>query len=917
MSNDHFYTTSLAERNNAVANLGYLAEGTACLVLAAPPPGPVPFYRFWSGGATDHFYTASFTEGANANNNLGYSAEGIAGYLSATQDAGTVPLFRMYSGAGTDHFYTTNAAERDNAVQHLGFSDEGIAGYVRTGAAPGYTPLYRAYSGNAVDHFYTTNAAERDNAVKNLGYADEGVACWIATDPPAGQRPLYRAYRPASNDHFYTMDIGELNNATNKLGYRAEGIAAYTYPDEAVGRFALRRAFQPATGDHFYTTSYPELQNAVANLGYKDEGVAAYVPATKIAGAVPFYRAVQGRQWSYLAHAPTFNVSTMLLLTDGSVMCQDGGSNNWWKLVPDAFGSYVNGTWQQLASMHQTRRYYASAVLADGRVFVAGGEYSDAGGDTNTAEIYDPTTNAWTVIQAPTNTAVMPPVAWNQIGDAPCAVLANGHVLMGSIGTQQTAIYDPTANSWTLTGNKGSVSSEETWTLLRDGSVLTADCANHPHAERYVPGTNTWSAAGQCVNDLVQAGSIEIGPAVLLPDGTVFAMGATGRTGIYTPPTGAAPQGTWAAGPDFPVDANNLRFEAKDAPGVLQPNGRVLVAAGPNSDANTGGYPTPTHLYEYDGDTLYQVADPSNAGGVPYNTRMMLLPTGEVLFANESTTVAVFTPHGGPDPSWAPTITNVPDPLTTGTDVVIHGRQFNGLSQAVSYGDDCASATNYPIARLRNVASGRVHYARTSKHSTMAVATGAADVSTTMHVPVMEDGPADLQVIANGIASAPVRVQVIAGPVTEDLIPINWNNVVAQWTGTSWRVTDGKSSILDFGTNQAGAVLAAQLIRAYRFDQQGFVGRPAPADKLMMYFLVGGQSPVGPQPGEDAIPFNFDSVTTQYNNGWCVVASGSILLNFGANYTAALTAERVILKHGFRYQCFVARPHAPMMYFRK
>ena len=44
-----------------------------------------------------------------------------------------------------------------------------------------------------------------------------------------------------------------------------------------------------------------------------------------------------------------------------------------WK--PDSHGSYVDGTWTRLASMHEPRLYYASAVLPDGDVFVAGGEY--------------------------------------------------------------------------------------------------------------------------------------------------------------------------------------------------------------------------------------------------------------------------------------------------------------------------------------------------------------------------------------------------------------------------------------------------------------------------------------------------------------------------------------------------------------
>jgi len=88
----------------------------------------------------------------------------------------------------------------------------------------------------------------------------------------------------------------------------------------------------------------------------------------------------------------------MLLLTDGSVMCQEQGGLNWKKLIPDAHGSYVNGTWVNLAPMHHTRRYYASAVLRDGRVFVSGGEYSDAGSETNKTEIYDPVTDTWTEI---------------------------------------------------------------------------------------------------------------------------------------------------------------------------------------------------------------------------------------------------------------------------------------------------------------------------------------------------------------------------------------------------------------------------------------------------------------------------------------------------------------------------------------
>jgi hypothetical protein len=39
------------------------------------------------------------------------------------------------------------------------------------------------------------------------------------------------------------------------------------------------------------------------------------------------------------------------LLTDGTVVVQGGGCSDWWKLTPDSSGSYVKGTWKQLASL--------------------------------------------------------------------------------------------------------------------------------------------------------------------------------------------------------------------------------------------------------------------------------------------------------------------------------------------------------------------------------------------------------------------------------------------------------------------------------------------------------------------------------------------------------------------------------------
>ena len=71
-----------------------------------------------------------------------------------------------------------------------------------------------------------------------------------------------------------------------------------------------------------------------------------------------------------------------ILLTDGTVMLADNGCQDWWKLTPDEFGNYVNGTWTQLASLPggYSPFYHSSAVLPDGRVIIEGGEYNFSNG---------------------------------------------------------------------------------------------------------------------------------------------------------------------------------------------------------------------------------------------------------------------------------------------------------------------------------------------------------------------------------------------------------------------------------------------------------------------------------------------------------------------------------------------------------
>ncbi len=448
--------------------------------------------------------------------------------------------------------------------------------------------------------------------------------------------------------------------------------------------------------------------------------------------------------WQRVTAAAPFGANgggTALLMTDGTVMIQDNEAG-WYSLAPDNTGNYVNGTWTTKASLpnHYGPLYFASAVLADGKLIVNGGEYNffrDA--ETNQGAIYDPLTNVWTPVQ--------PPQGWASVGDAQSVVLPNGTYTIGNCCTNLQAEYNESSSTWTQIGKgKADENSEEGWTLLPGGNVLDANVFDAPNTELFDPAKAVWSAAGHTPVNLTAA--YEIGPQVLRPDGSVLVVGATGATAIYS----AA--GKWTAGPNLPV-IDGKQVDIADGPATLLTNGNVLMAA------SAGIYASPSYFFIFNGKTLTQIPGPPNApNNSSYNYRLLMLPTGQVLETDGSDDVEIYTPKTHPKVSYAPVIGSVPTTLVHAKTYKISGKYFNGVSQANAYGDDAQAATNYPLVAITNAATGHVFFARTHDHSSMAVRS-TATVSTNFDVPAnIETGPSTLVVVTNGIQSSPVSVTI-------------------------------------------------------------------------------------------------------------------------------------------------------------
>jgi hypothetical protein len=281
------------------------------------------------------------------------------------------------------------------------------------------------------------------------------------------------------------------------------------------------------------------------------------------------------------------------------------------------------------------------------------------------------------------------------------------------------------------------------------------DVWNGTNSELYNPSTGSWTSAGSTVQPIIDTTCHEVGPAVLRPEGSVFATGGNGNTAIYN--TSSL---TWSAGPSFPSG-----LSIADGPAAVLPDGNVLVDSSPTPVLTPSGcmWPDGSQFFEFNGTGLTPVAAPPRASLDPsYVGRMLVLPTGQVLFTDGSSDVEIYTPSGTYNFVWQPTISTYPSNITVGASwYPITGTQLNGLSQGAMYGDDAQSATNYPLVRITNNSTGHVFYAFTHNHSTMGVATGGVNESTLFDPPSnLELGLSTLVVVANGIPSAPVTVNV-------------------------------------------------------------------------------------------------------------------------------------------------------------
>ena len=182
------------------------------------------------------------------------------------------------------------------------------------------------------------------------------------------------------------------------------------------------------------------------------------------------------------------------------------------------------GEWHQATPTNESDQDQSIVLLGDGRVLIV---------RSDSVEVYNPSTDTWTLTTMPADVLVLRPVS---------IALNDGRVLITGTLSYDPAtamiigavIYDPHTDTWTPTGPMTHARMSHTLTLLPDGRVIAVGGEDplpqdsfqpviYSTTEIYDPNANSWSP-GPNLSEPRSSHS-----ATLLPDGRIFLVGGIGQ----------------------------------------------------------------------------------------------------------------------------------------------------------------------------------------------------------------------------------------------------------------------------------------------------------------------------------------------------------------------------------------------------
>ncbi|MGH9502144.1 MAG: Ig-like domain repeat protein [Terriglobales bacterium] len=281
--------------------------------------------------------------------------------------------------------------------------------------------------------------------------------------------------------------------------------------------------------------------------------------------------------WNAMTDARS--AASAVLLSDGRVLIAGGSNANGPTASADLFRA--DGVFSAAAAMHSPRSNHTATLLGDGRVLVTGGTTS-GGGITNSAEIYDPGSDSWTV--AGTMLDARAGHSASSLSDGR-VLLAGGHDSAGN-AISSLEIFDPASGAFTSAGAMSLPRMNHAAATLSDGRVVliggTADGTSAlATVDIYDPSAGTVSAGPNLSTPRMAA------TATTTLDGKVAVIGGSSgyntsgavdlaSAEVFDPVTGA-----------FNVSASNLAVPRSGHHAFLLPkNNSILIVGGTSGGAD-------------------------------------------------------------------------------------------------------------------------------------------------------------------------------------------------------------------------------------------------------------------------------------------------------------------------------------------
>jgi hypothetical protein len=400
--------------------------------------------------------------------------------------------------------------------------------------------------------------------------------------------------------------------------------------------------------------------------------------------------------------------------------------------------------------------------------------------------IYDVAKDTWSFAANKTYSDSSDEESWARLDDG--TILTYDIFKSNSAGAGYAERYNPVTNTWssvspaagTAAGtlpilSASSVGSELGGLLrLQDGRIFVIGA--NGHTALYTPSTNSWAAGPDLMSTLGGAPFLfaaDDAPAAILPNGHVLTAAdagvglmstgttATGSNIITAIPATASLQTGWTvSGTGIPLGST---IKSVDSPSQVTISQNATATNVGIAIKFGGTFSPPTQILDFDpvAGTISPVS-PALPDSIlnlmpSFRTRMLVLPTGQLLFADLSTQLWIYTPAGAVNPALQPTIDLI---AWNGASLfTLSGTQLTGQSAGAVYGDDVETDEDYPIVRLVG-STGNVYYARTTNWNPIGVGvTGPQTVNFTLPATI-PPGTYSLFVSAAGISSAPATISV-------------------------------------------------------------------------------------------------------------------------------------------------------------